>query len=131
VGQSESFLLPKIVNHVRRHAPVIELGNLHVARDFSDVRTVVQYYRRLIENPSARGETFNVCSGRAYTLDEVLVIVRALAGYDFEVRVNPVFVRENEVKILIGNRAKLEAAVGVVPDIPLMDTLKWMIEMNS
>lgn len=128
VGQAENFLLPKIVSHVRRRAPLIELGNLHVARDFSDVRTVVQYYRRLLENPAARGETFNVCSGQAYTLDEVLAMVRALAAYDFEVHVNPAFVRENEVKKLIGNRAKLEAAVGVVADIPLLDTLRWMIE---
>lgn len=128
VGQSESFLLPKIVNHVRRRAPVIELGNLHVARDFSDVRMVVQYYRRLLESPAALGETFNVCSGQAYTLDEVLAMVRTLAGYDFEVRVNPAFVRANEVKTLSGSRAKLEAAVGAVPDIALVDTLRWMIE---
>lgn len=128
VGQAESFLIPKIVNHVRRCAPVIELGNLHVARDFSDVRTVVQYYRRLLESPAALGETFNVCSGLAYTLDEVLAMVRTIAGYDFEVSVNPAFVRANEVKKLIGSRAKLEAAVGVVPDIALVDTLRWMIE---
>ena len=128
VGQSDSFLLPKIVNHVRRRAQVIDLGNLHVARDFSDVRTVVQYYRRLLENPATRGNVFNVCSGQAYTLDTVLAMVRTLASHDFEVRVNPAFVRANEVKQLIGSRAKLEAAVGLVPDIALIDTLRWMIE---
>ncbi|MDY7573975.1 GDP-mannose 4,6-dehydratase [Actimicrobium sp. CCI2.3] len=130
VGQSESFLLPKIINHVRRRAPVIELGNLHVARDFSDVRTVVQYYRRLLETPAAIGNTFNVCSGQAHTLDEVLAMVRILAGYDVEVRVNPAFVRANEVKTLSGSRARLEAAVGVVPDIPLLETLRWMIQAD-
>jgi len=128
VGQAESFLIPKIVNHVRRRAPLIELGNLDVARDFSDVRTVVQYYHRLLENPAAVGQTFNVCSGQAHTLGEVLAMVRTLAGHDFEVRVNPAFVRANEVRILIGSRAKLEAAVGAVLDIPLLDTLRWMIE---
>lgn len=128
VGQSESFLLPKIVNHIRRKASVIELGNLHVARDFSDVRMVVQYYRRLLESPAAVGETFNVCSGQAYTLDEVLAMVRTLADYNFEVRVNPAFVRANEVKILIGNRSKLDALVGSVANIELIDTLRWMIE---
>lgn len=127
VGQSEDFLLPKIISHVRRRAPVIELGNLHVARDFSDVRMVVQYYRRLLEQPAAIGQTFNVCSGRGYTLDEVLAMARSLADHDFEVRVNPAFVRANEVKTLIGSRAKLEAVVGVVPDIALLDTLRWML----
>jgi len=127
-GQSESFLLPKIISHVRREAPVIELGNLDVARDFSDVRMVVQYYRRLLETSSAIGGTYNVCSGRAYTLQEVLDMVRAMSGHNFEVRVNPMFVRENEVKVLLGSRGRLEEAVGAMPAIPLKDTLQWMLE---
>ena len=72
LGQAESFLLPKIVAHVRRRAPLIELGNLEVARDFSDVRTVVETYKRLLQTPAAIGQTFNVCAGKAYTLNDVL-----------------------------------------------------------
>lgn len=128
VGQAESFLLPKIINHVRRLAPVIELGNLEVARDFSDVRMVVGYYRRLLECPTAIGQTFNVCSGQPYTLQEVLEMVRSLSQHSFEIRVNPVFVRANEVKILVGSRVKLDATVGYLPVIPLLDTLRWMLE---
>lgn len=128
LGQSESFLLPKIVSHVKRRAPVIELGNLDVARDFSDVRMVVQYYRRLLETPAAIGGTYNVCSGQAYTLQEVLDMVRAISGHDFTVRVNPAFVRENEVKVLQGGRSKLDDVVGAMPSIPLKDTLQWMLE---
>lgn len=128
VGQTESFLLPKIVGHVRRGAPLIELGNLDVARDFSDVRTVVQYYRALLDCPAAAGNTYNVCSGRAYTLNAVLDMVRALSGHAFEVRVNPAFVRANEVRTLSGSRARLEAAVGALPDIDLRETLGWMLQ---
>lgn len=128
VGQAESFLIPKIVNHVRRRAPLIELGNLDVARDFSDVRNVVQLYRRLLEAPAAVGQTFNVCSGQAWSLNDVLTMVREISGHDFEVRVNPAFVRQNEVKTLVGSRAKLDAVVGEVPEIALRDTLRWMLE---
>ncbi len=128
VGQSESFLIPKIVNHVRRRAPLIELGNLDVARDFSDVRNVVQLYRRLLEAPAAVGQTFNVCSGQAWSLNDVLAMVREISGHHFEVRVNPAFVRQNEVKTLLGSRAKLNAVVGEVPEITLRDTLCWMLE---
>lgn len=128
VGQAESFLIPKIISHVRRRAPVIELGNIEVARDFSDVRNVVQLYRRLVETPAAIGQTFNVCSGDAWTLTEVLAMVRQISGHDFEVRVNPAFVRANEVKTLVGNRAKLDAVVGRLPEIALEDTLRWMLE---
>lgn len=128
VGQAESFLIPKIINHVRRRTPLIELGNLDVARDFSDVRNVVQLYRRLLEAPAAVGKTFNVCSGRAWSLNDVLTMAREISGHDFEVRVNPAFVRQNEVKMLVGSRLKLDAAVGQVPEIALHDTLRWMLE---
>jgi nucleoside-diphosphate-sugar epimerase len=128
VGQAESFLIPKIVNHIRMQAPAIELGNLHVARDFSDVRTVVQYYHRLLETPAAVGQTLNVCSGVAYTLGEVLAMAQDLAGHKLDVRVNPAYVRANEVEKLIGSRARLDAVVGPVPAIHLEDTLRWMLE---
>jgi GDP-6-deoxy-D-talose 4-dehydrogenase len=131
IGQDESFLLPKIVNHVRRKAPLIELGNLDVARDFSDVRTIVEYYRRLLECPSARGGTFNVCSGQVHTLRQILDMIRALSGHDFEVRVNSSFVRANEVKTLCGSREKLLSAVGALQEIPLMETLRWMLGADS
>jgi nucleoside-diphosphate-sugar epimerase len=127
VGQTESFLIPKIVNHIRRRAAFIELGNLHVARDFSDVRMVVQYYQRLLEIPAAVGQTLNVCSGSAYTLNEVLTMAQEIAGHALEVRVNPAFVRTNEVKQLMGSRARLDAVVGHVPQIGLADTLAWML----
>lgn len=132
VGQSESFLIPKIVSHVRRRAPVIELGNLEVARDFSDVRNVAELYRRLLEAPAAVGQTFNVCSGQAWSLNDVLTMAREISGHDFDVRVNPAFVRQNEVKTLIGSRARLDAVVGQasnpMPEIALRDTLRWMLE---
>ncbi len=61
-GQDQHFLLPKIVGCYRRRQPVIELGNLDVIRDFSDVRFVVEAYRRLLDSDVA-GETVNICSG--------------------------------------------------------------------
>lgn len=127
VGQAEQFLLPKIVAHHRRRAPVLELGNLDVARDFSDVRTVVSCYRRLLECP-ARGDVFNVCAGQAHTLAEVLAMAAEISGHVPEVRVNPAFVRANEVRRQVGSRRRLEEAIGPISDIPLYDTLRWMIE---
>ena len=129
IGQAESFLIPKIVSHVRRRAPVLELGNLNVARDFSDVRNVVQLYYRLLSTPAAVGQTFNVCSGKAWTLTEVVEMVKKISGHDFEVQVNPAFVRANEVKTLLGDRSKLDAVVGTVDEISLQDTLRWMLEV--
>ena len=127
VGQGEDFLLPKIVGHFRRGARVIELGNLHVARDFSDVREVVRCYRGLLDAPAAIGRTLNVCSGTLTALDEVLALMRDIAGYAIEVRVNPAFVRGQEVARLRGSNAHLRAVLGDAPGgIPLRETLCWM-----
>jgi GDP-6-deoxy-D-talose 4-dehydrogenase len=126
VGQSLSFLLPKIVDHFRRRAPILELGNLDVVRDISDVRTVVRYYRLLLES-RAPGEVFNVCSGRGYSLFEVMQVMREISGHDPVIHVNPAFVRANEVRRLIGSKGKLSTAISVVPEISLMETLEWML----
>lgn len=126
-GQSENFLIPKIVAHVRRRARSIEIGNLDVARDFSDVRTVVDAYARLLDSPDAIGGTFNICSGRAVTLGEILDLVVNLNGYRPEVCVNPALVRSDEVKSLSGSSAKLEAVIGKLNGIDLADTLRWML----
>ncbi|WP_256251653.1 NAD-dependent epimerase/dehydratase family protein, partial [Burkholderia ubonensis] len=127
VGQSEAYLLPKLVAHYARNAPRISLGNLDVSRDFSDVRDVTAAYLRLIEAAPA-GETFNVCSERAYSLKEVLVMLSRIAGYVIDVTVDPRFVRDNEVKSLSGSRARLRRAVGELPVTPLDETLRWMVD---
>ncbi len=127
VGQGEHFLLPKIVGHFRSGARQIELGNLSVARDFSDVRSVALAYRRLLASSPA-GETFQVCSGRAHTLESVIHMMTEIAGYEIEVRVNPAFVRDRDVLVLAGSDAKLRAAIGSVEPIALADTLRWMYQ---
>ena len=127
-GQAGNFLIPKIIDHARSRAPVIELGNLEVARDFSDVRSVVNTYARLLDCPQAIGGTYNICSGRAVSLRQLLDMVSGLAGHRPDVRVNPALVRTDEVRILIGSAAKLEAAIGKLVAIPLEETLRWMLE---
>jgi len=125
VGQAPQFLLPKIVNHFQRGERVIELGNIDVERDFSDVRMVASAYWRLLDKAPA-GEAFNVCSGEAVSLKAVIAMMEEIAGYRIEVRVNPAFVRANEVKRLQGDASKLIRAVGNLNQPALKDTLRWM-----
>jgi nucleoside-diphosphate-sugar epimerase len=128
VGQHENFLLPKIVSHFRRKATDIELGNLHVWRDFSDVRTVAESYRRLLAAPAAVGGVFNICSGHACSLGEALDMMADIAGYRIQVHVNPAFVRANEVVRLTGDNRRLLAVTGPLAAVPLADTLRWMYQ---
>jgi GDP-6-deoxy-D-talose 4-dehydrogenase len=125
VGQAPQFLIPKIVAHFRRREPDIELGNIGVWRDFSDVRDVARAYGGLVAAVPA-GEAFNICSGCAHSLEEVLEMMAGIAGYRIAVRVNPEFVRASEVVRLVGSNRKLRDVVGGAPATPLSDTLRWM-----
>lgn len=125
VGQSPNFLLPKIVGHFKRKERLIELGNLEVERDFSDVRMVAKAYAALL-NKKISGDVFNVCSGRTYSLKNILAMMTEIAGYEIEIRVNPAFVRANEVKRLQGDASKLNSVIPGLNAIPLRETLNWM-----
>ena len=126
VGQESRYLIPKIVNHFKTRAPHIELGNTDIARDFSDVRDIARAYRMLAE-ARPLGETFNLCTGDATSLETCLAIASEITGYDIEVRVNPDLVRENEIKTLCGCRKKLDSAIGHSGRHEIRGTLKWML----
>lgn len=127
VGQDLNFLLPKIVSHFKSNALAIELGNLAIARDFSDVRMVATAYRRLLAVGPA-GHAFNVCSGEAHSLDKVLAMMSDIAGYTISVNVNPAFVRKNDVLRLVGSNHKLCSVIGELKVRPLEQTLRWMYQ---
>lgn len=126
-GQSPRFLVPKIVDHFRRRAAAIELGNTAVSRDFSDVRAVADIYRRLVGRAPA-GETVNICSGTAYALADIIALMEEIAGHQIDVQVNPALVRASEVVRLVGDRSRLVSLLGELHDIPLVETLRWMYE---
>lgn len=125
VGQIEKFLMPKIVTHFQQREPEIELGNLDVIRDFSDVRFVCAAYRGLLETAEP-DEAYNICSGSGYSLQSIIASMNKIAGYDISVVVNPDFVRANEVKKLVGDNRKLLNLCPALDVIPIEKTLGWM-----
>lgn len=126
VGHDGRFVVPKIVDHFKKESPTIELGNMEVEREFNDVRTVCDIYLKLLEL-GVSGETYNVCSGRTYSLGSVLSSLSEITGHDIEASVNPAFVREQEVYTLSGSAVKLESCIGAVEHRPLEDSLEWML----
>lgn len=130
VGQAEHFLLPKIVAAFRHKQTSLELGNLDVARDFSDVRDIVRAYLKLLA-AEVSSDVFNLCSGQAVTLRQVITQVEQLAGYAITISVNPAFVRANEVKELYGTEQKLLRVIGTYRQhTSLRDTLAWMLQQG-
>ena len=126
VGQDDKFLIPKIVSHFKDKKKVIELGNLDVWREFGDVRSVANIYRKLIECCPA-GKTINICTSQTYSLREVISLCGKITGHDIEIEVNPEFVRENEVRVLTGDNNLLKKTIGNWKKYELEDTLGWML----
>ncbi len=125
-GQAQDFVIPKLVDHFRRRAPAVALGNLHVEREYNDVRLVCQAYLRLLEQ-AQDGGLYNVCSGKPYGLQQVLDLLKKLSGHDIDVRIDAAFVRSNEVVRLCGDPSRLVQAIGPLPSYSLEDTLSWML----
>ena len=105
---------------------MIELGNMDVEREFNDVRFVCDAYLRLLEQATP-GETYNVCTGRTYTLRQVMGALTELTGHTIQVKVNPAFVRSSEIARLCGDSAKLVRCIGPTLNVHLRDTLDWML----
>jgi nucleoside-diphosphate-sugar epimerase len=125
-GQSNSFIIPKLVEHFALRKPKIELGNLAVEREFNDVRFVCEAYLRLLQKAPV-GETFNICSGQPVTLQSVIELLSGLTGHRIDVQVNPDFVRANEIRRLCGSPDKLISVIGNMNAPLLSDTLEWML----
>jgi nucleoside-diphosphate-sugar epimerase len=127
VGQADNFLLPKLVKHYKENSAMIELGNIDVWRDFTDVRALSKAYVALLQMRPL-GETINVCSGRTYSLREAIKCCEKITGHSLEIRVNPAFIRPNEVKCLCGDATRLRTIIGEWQTPPLEETLCWMLE---
>lgn len=127
VGQSFSFIIPKIIDNFREKKLLMELGNIAVTRDISDVNFVVEAYARLL-NSNIDSEIFNLCSGLGYTITEILDLMAKISGYTLEIKINPDFFRKNEIHRLVGSHKKLFDAVGEIPIVPLQKTLQHMYE---
>ncbi|HZU14941.1 MAG TPA: GDP-mannose 4,6-dehydratase [Chloroflexota bacterium] len=116
---------------MRRRPPVIDVGNVDLVRDFTDVRDVARALR-LLAHQGLPAAAYNVASGQGHTLRELLSTMLAAAGTDAEIRVDPARVREGEAPVIVGSTAKLFRDTGWSPQIPFeqsaRDTLAWWTE---
>jgi len=129
-GQSGHFLIPKIVKHFIDREKDIEMGNCDVIKDFSDIRFVVQVYKKLMEC-NVKSEVINISSGKGVSVLDIINIMNRLAGYQINVKKNPKFVRENEIKRLIGSNRKLFSIIDCENNYKIEDILKFMYKKND
>lgn len=102
--------------------PVVRVGNLTPRRDYNDIRDIVRGYALLAERGEP-GEIYNICTGQAYSIQEILDRLVAMARVDIRVEVDPARVRPAENELIIGDNRKLVAATGFRPTYPIERTL--------
>jgi GDP-4-dehydro-6-deoxy-D-mannose reductase len=126
-GQDERFVVPSLAMQLARidagAPPQLLVGNLAAARDFLDVRDVVNAYIALARD-GERGEIYNVCSGGAVSIRDILRELIAIAHVPVEVREDPARMRPADVPILVGSAEKLCARTGWQPQLTLVRSLR-------
>lgn len=126
-GQNDRFVVPSFAAQLaaiaRGGEPVMYVGNLEAKRDFLDVRDVVDAYVAIAER-GERGETYNVASGTAVSIREILGELIRIAHVPVEVRDDPARMRPSDAPVLYGSSEKLRARTGWQPRIPLRRSLQ-------
>jgi GDP-4-dehydro-6-deoxy-D-mannose reductase len=112
----------------KRKPPVIHVGNLEARRDFTDVRDIVHGYWLALEGGCEPGEAYNLCTGRDYSIQEVLDKLIEMSGIDVEVKEDPERLRPSDVPVLLGDSSKFRKATGWEPRIAYEQTLEDMLE---
>lgn len=126
-GQTPTFFAPAFARQVAEieaglREPLLRVGNLEARRDLTDVRDVVRAYRLLMQRGAA-GAVYNVCSGAAHAIGDVLAMLVAHAGTTVDVVVDAALLRPNDTPVVLGSYARLHAATGWTPSIPIARTL--------
>jgi GDP-4-dehydro-6-deoxy-D-mannose reductase len=107
--------------------PVLQVGNLSASRDFSDVRDIVRAYKLAVER-AAPGEAYNIGSGRATSLREIVDTLLAQSPAPIEIVVDPARFRPVDMPVVVADASRFRDVTGWQPTLPLDQTLRDMLE---
>lgn len=111
----------------KKRKPVIYVGNLEAKRDFTDVRDTVGAYWLSLEK-GKEGEVYNIGSGKAYSMKEVLDMLLSLASINIKIDVDPTRLRPSDVPILVSDCTKFTQLTGWKPTIPFKQSLQDLLD---
>jgi GDP-4-dehydro-6-deoxy-D-mannose reductase len=139
-GQPPNFVLPSLAKQfveieLGLHPPTIKVGNIEVKRDFTDIRDVVRAYCMLLEKGKP-GEVYNVCSGSATRLADIIQMFESAAGRKVIVATEGSRIRGNDVPLICGDPKKIRDTTGWQPQISLPKTIAdllnyWRSQLTS
>ena len=124
---STSNFAKQIAEIEKGKEPVIHVGNLNASRDFTDVRDVVRAYVISTEKCDY-GEAYNICSGKAWKISDMLNLLLSMSQKKIEVRQDPTRMRPSDVEILLGDSTKFNQKTGWAPKIPFEATVKDLVD---
>lgn len=132
VGQRDNFVISSWCKQAAEisqsgHSGVMYVGNLNVRRDFSDVRDVVRAYRMIIESDDCT-QTYNVGSGRAIMLRELLEYIISLSKQPITVKVEPKLLRPADTQAVCCDHSLLTRNLGWMPEHDIFETVQEMFE---
>ena len=127
-GQSDQFVVSSIAKQfaeivLHHRKPVIKIGAGSIVRDFIDIDDVIRAYDVILKK-GVTGEVYNVCSGRGYSILDIVQYLSELTKTPVTVEQNQMLLRPIDNPVLIGNYDKLHNATGWKPECPLEKSLE-------
>jgi GDP-4-dehydro-6-deoxy-D-mannose reductase len=131
-GQEPTYFAPAFARQLAmiesgRIPPVLRVGNLDARRDLTDVRDTVRAYVALMAR-GRPGRVYNVCSGQARVVREVLDALVARCRLPVTIEVDPGRLRPNDVPVVLGSAARLQEETGWEPAVPFDRTLADLLD---
>ena len=113
-----------------RKSPRLEVGDLAAARDFLDVRDVRAAYLALLTKAPdlPMRSVYNICSGKAHTIQSLLIMMRLLSASEFEIAIDPARLRGSDVPTAVGDCERLADTTRWAPKIDIEQTLRTLLD---
>ena len=132
VGQRDSFVLPSFCKQVAvieksGKKGKIQVGNLKVKRDFSHVKDIVRAYRMIVESDNCN-QIYNVGSGNAYSLEDMLTYIIGLSNQHIEIEIDQNRIRPTDQSVICCDRSLIGRELGWEPQYDVFDALREMFE---
>ena len=126
-GHGEQFVIPKIAKAFNNKEKILELGNLDVYREYNSINFVCEVYYKLMISKS-NSEIVNIASGKTHSLKEIISLFEKESKHSLKIKVNPQFVRKNEIEKLAGDITKLNEMIDFSSKYSINDVVKSFIK---
>ncbi len=130
-GQADSYVTSSFARQIAEveagiRTPVLRVGNLEAARDITDVRDTIRAYPCVVQRGRA-GRPYNVCSGRAYRVRDLLDLLVGMSQVPIEVELDPARLRRSDNPVVVGNPSRIHSETGWRPEITIERTLRDLL----